>query len=132
MCGWRWSRQNMSIMPLPDCWWEQETNRIGFSRLTQLGFLRLMTTAAAMDGKPLTMAEAWRVHDRLFDDDRVAFVPEPSGVEMRFRECASGRAASPKLWADAWLQAFAECAGGAWSPSIRALAARARNAILLS
>jgi hypothetical protein len=72
-----------------------------------------MTTAAAMDGKPLTMAEAWRVHDRLFDDDRVAFVPEPSGVEMRFRECASGRAASPKLWADAWLQAFAECAGGA-------------------
>src|ERR1017187_9169709 len=44
-------------------WWEQESNRIGFSRLTQLGFLRLMTTAAALDGKPLAMAEAWRVHD---------------------------------------------------------------------
>ena len=41
-------------------WWEQETGRIGFSRLTQMGLLRLMTTAAAMDGKPLTMAEAWR------------------------------------------------------------------------
>jgi len=34
-------------------WWEQETGIIAFSRLTQLGFLRLMTTAAAMDGKPL-------------------------------------------------------------------------------
>jgi hypothetical protein len=64
-------------------WWEQETNRIGFSRLAQLGFLRLMTTAAAMDGKPLAMAEAWRVHDRLFDDDRVAFIPEPTGIETR-------------------------------------------------
>ena len=113
-------------------WWEQETNRIGFSRLTQLGFLRLMTTAAAMDGKPLAMAEAWRVHNRLFDDDRVAFIPEPTGIETRFRECASGRTASPKLWADAWLQAFAECAGGAMATFDRALAARARNAILLS
>ena len=91
-----------------------------------------MTTAAAMDGKPLTMAEAWRVHDRLFDDDRVAFIPEPTGIETRFRECASGRTASPKLWADAWLQAFAECAGGAMVTFDRALAARARNAILLS
>jgi predicted nucleic acid-binding protein len=35
-------------------WWEQEGGMIGFSRLTQLGFLRLMTTAAVMDGKPLT------------------------------------------------------------------------------
>jgi len=41
-------------------WWEQETGAIAFCRLTQLGFLRLMTTAAVMDGKPLTMTEAWR------------------------------------------------------------------------
>jgi|ERR1035438_3404483 toxin-antitoxin system PIN domain toxin len=113
-------------------WWESETRRIGFSRLTQLGFLRLMTTAAAMDGKPLTMAEAWRVHDRLFDDDRVAFIPEPLDTEMRFRECASGGTASPKLWADAWLQAFAERGGGVIVTFDRALAARARNAVLLA
>jgi predicted nucleic acid-binding protein len=80
-------------------WWEQETSYIGFSRLSQLGFLGLMTTAAAMDGKPLTMAQAWRVHDRLFDHNRVAFVPEPLGMEVRFWECTSGGTASPKLWA---------------------------------
>lgn len=113
-------------------WWEQENGRIGFSRLTQMGLLRLMTTAAAMDGKPLTMAEAWRVHDRLFDDDRVALISEPAGIERRFRECASGGTASPKLWADAWLQAFAECAGGVMVTFDRALGARARNAVLLS
>ena len=97
-----------------------------------MGLLRLMTTAAAMDGKPLTMAEAWRIHDRLFDDDRVAFISEPAGIEMRFRECASGGTASPKLWADAWLQAFAECAGGAMVTFDRALGARAGKTVLLS
>ena len=57
-------------------WWEQQAGMIGFSRLTQLGFLRLMTTAAVMDGKPLTIAAAWRVYDRLYEDDRVTFVSE--------------------------------------------------------
>jgi len=38
-----------------------------------------MTTAAAMDGKPLTVAEAWQVHDWLFEDDRVVFLLEPVG-----------------------------------------------------
>src|ERR1017187_8244842 len=113
-------------------WWEQETNRIGFSRLTQLGFLRLMTTAAGGEGQTPAAGGGRGAQDPLFDDDRVAFIPEPTGIETRFRECASGRTAAPKLWADAWLQTFAECAGGAMVTFDRALAARARNAILLS
>ena len=105
-------------------WWERETGRIAFSRFTQLGFLRLMTTAAAMDGKPLTMTQAWRVYDRFFKDDRVEFVPEPAEVETHFRESTSGRTASPKLWADAWLLAFAQAEGGTLVTFDRALAAR--------
>lgn len=93
-------------------WWEQESGAIAFSRFTQIGFLRLMTTAAAMDGKPLTIAEAWRVYDRFYNDERVVFVAEPEEVERRFRERAVGRIASPKLWADAWLLAFAEATEG--------------------
>jgi uncharacterized protein len=112
-------------------WWEQETGYIAFSRITQLGFLRLMTTAAAMDGKPLTMTDAWRVHDRLFEDDRLAFVPEPAEVETRFREYASGQSASPKLWADAWLLAFVEAAEGILVTFDRALAARGARCLLL-
>jgi toxin-antitoxin system PIN domain toxin len=111
-------------------WWEAETGRIAFSRMTQMGFLRLMTTEAAMDGKPLTMAGAWRVHDRLYEDDRVVFVPEPAGVEGRFREYAAGRAASPKRWADAWLLAFAHAAGGTLVTFDRALAARGACCLL--
>jgi hypothetical protein len=85
----------------------RETGIIAFSRLTQLGFLRLMTTAAVMDGKPLTITTAWRIYDRLYEDDRVTFVSEPPEAEKRSREKASGRTASPKVWADAWLLALA-------------------------
>lgn len=112
-------------------WWESAKGIIAFSRMTQTGFLRLMTTAAAMGGKPLTMAEAWHVYDRLYDDDRVAFFPEPAGAEVKFREYATARTASPKLWADAWLLALAEAAGGTLVTLDRALAARSARCLLL-
>jgi len=47
-------------------WWGQEEGSIAFCRLTQLGLLRLVTTAAVMDNKPVTLSEAWRVYDRFF------------------------------------------------------------------
>jgi len=111
-------------------WWESEDGTIAFCRLTQLGFLRLMTTAAAMDGKPLTIAEAWRVYDRLYDDDRVTLVAEPAEVEKRFREKAVGRTASPKVWADAWLLATAQEAGGVLVTFDKALAGRGARCLL--
>jgi uncharacterized protein len=111
-------------------WWEGETGSIVFCRFTQLGFLRLMTTSAAMDGKPLTMRQAWRVHDRLFEDERVGFVSEPAAVEEHFRRYTSGRIASPKTWADAWLLATAEASEGKLITLDRALAKR--GAMLLA
>ncbi len=93
-------------------WWVGESGEIAFSRFTQMGFLRLLTTDAVMDGKPLTMAEAWSVYDRWYEDDRVTFMPEPPSVDGGFRERAAGRTVSPKVWADAWLLAFAHAAGG--------------------
>ena len=111
-------------------WWKEASGRIAFSRITQLGFLRLMTTAAAMDGKPLSMTTAWSVHDRLFEDDRVVFVSEPAGVEAGFRQHTSGVAASPKTWTDAWLLAFAHAAEGKVITFDRALCARGAYCLL--
>jgi toxin-antitoxin system PIN domain toxin len=111
-------------------WWDEEAGPIAFCRLTQLGLLRLMTTAAVMDSKPLTMAEAWRVYDRFYDDDRVIFMGEPSEVEKRFREKAAGRTVSPKVWADAWLLAFAEAAEGVLVTFDRALGSRGARCLL--
>lgn len=111
-------------------WWEQESGAIAFSRLTQLGLLRLMTTAAAMDGKPLTVADAWRVYDCFYDDDRILFMAEPSEVDKRFREKAVGRIASPKLWADAWLLALAQASEGVLVTFDQALAERGAHCLL--
>jgi toxin-antitoxin system PIN domain toxin len=116
--------------PVARHWWGQESGAIAFSRLTQLGFLRLMTTAAAMDGRPLTITQAWRVYDRFYDDDRVLFVAEPPEIEQTFREKAVGRQASPKIWADAWLLAMAEAAGGVLVTFDKALGARGAHCLL--
>jgi len=111
-------------------WWEQHSGEICFIRLTQLGFLRLCTTAAATDGKPLTMAGAWRAYTRFFDDDRVRFYIESSGAEAEFRRTTSGETVSPKVWADAWLLAVAEAAGGKMVTLDRALAGRGAHCLL--
>jgi hypothetical protein len=116
--------------PLARNWWDVETGAIAFSRLTQLGFLRLVTTAAAMDGKPLTITQAWRVYDRFYDDDRVIFIPEPPDIDKRFREKAVGRQASPKIWADAWLLTVAQAAGGILVTFDKALGSRGARCLL--
>jgi len=114
-------------------WWEQDSSDVlAFVRLTQMGLLRLLTTAAAMNNQPLSMSEAWGAYDRLFHDDRVAFLDEPRGLELHFRRHTEGARPSPKLWADAWLLAFAELSGGVMVTFDRALAQRRPNSIHLS
>src|SRR4051794_40164157 len=94
-------------------WWNQGAfERAGFLRLTQISVLRLLTTAAAMDGQPLTMAEAWQVYDAFLADDRVSLFAEPAGLETGFRERAASATPAPKVWADAYLLAFAAAHGG--------------------
>jgi len=110
-------------------WWDTTDSTIAFMRVTEIAVLRLLTTYAAMDGKPLVMDEAWQAYERFFADDRVTFMAEPAGVDARFRAYAAGNTASPKLWADAWLLAFAEAAGGTVITFDRALTARGAHCL---
>ena len=116
--------------PLAHRWWDAAEGTIAFTRFTALSLLRLLTTAAAMNGRPLTMDAAWRAYDKLFQDDRVAFLAEPAAVEAVFRRFARGRSASPKLWADAWLLALAQAAGGTLVTFDRALSTRGAHCLL--
>jgi len=104
---------------------------IAFVRFTQLGVLRLLTTAAAMNGRPLSMSEAWAAYDCLFADERVAFMGEPSGLEQIFRQVSQANQASPKLWADALLLGFAHQSGAEIVTFDQALASRYPKSILL-
>jgi predicted nucleic acid-binding protein len=69
--------------------------------------LRLLTTASAMGGRPLTNKEAWRVYDGFLLDSRVRVFPELPALEDSFRSYSSLRQPSPKLWVDAYLAAYA-------------------------
>jgi toxin-antitoxin system PIN domain toxin len=88
-------------------WWNEEGSLAGFCRLTQLGLLRLLTTASAMGGRPLTNAAAWSVYDDFLSDDRVQVFSELPAIEERFRALSRVRRASPKIWVDTYLAAYA-------------------------
>jgi hypothetical protein len=77
------------------------------------------------------MREAWRAYDDFMSDERVEFVPEPSALELAFRGLSSTAHASPKLWADAYLAAFAAECGGLVVTFDRSLARRSSHGLLL-
>lgn len=58
-----------------------------------------------------SMSEAWGLWDRIWADDRVAFLREPENIEKMFRTRSRFPTKSPKVWADAYLLAFASVAG---------------------
>ncbi len=85
-----------------------------FCRASQQTLLRLLTTAAVLSPygiEPLTNEEAWAVYETLVSDDRIAFGAEPARLAFRWKEFARRETASPKLWLDAYLAAFATAAG---------------------
>jgi toxin-antitoxin system PIN domain toxin len=82
-----------------------------FCRFTQLTVLRLLTTEAIMGKDARTMFEAWGLWDRVWADSRIAFLAEPERLEKEFRSRSRLSSRSPKVWADAYLLAFASVAG---------------------
>ena len=82
-----------------------------FCRFTQITVLRLLTTEQIMGKDARTMSEAWGLWDRVWADSRIAFLAEPDGLENEFRSRSRLSSRSPKVWADAYLLAFASVAG---------------------
>ena len=105
-----WGRHSYS--EVARAWFsESEDEQFLFCRFTQLALLRLLTTRAVMGSDTKTMPAAWEIYDRCRADDRIAFVAEPEGLDSRLRTFSRSQDASPKLWADAYLAAFASTAG---------------------
>jgi uncharacterized protein len=85
-----------------------------FCRQTQLSFVRLLTTQAVLApyGIPaLSNDAAWSTYEGFLADKRISWADEPSGLDSLWKKLAADTNASPKLWADAYLAAFAISAG---------------------
>jgi predicted nucleic acid-binding protein len=77
------------------------------------------------------MGDAWRLWDRIWADTRVAFLPEPDGLEVEFRIHSRLKTSSPKVWGDAYLLAFATTADLRLVTFDKALESRAANVLVL-
>lgn len=81
-----------------------------FCRATQQGFLRLATTPVllhAYGAEGFTNQDAAKLIQTLSGLSTVITLEEPPGLESRWLELAGLPSASPKVWMDAYLAAFA-------------------------
>lgn len=113
-------------------WFERSSEeQFFFCRFTQLTVLRLLTTETVMGKDVRNMAQAWDLWDKVWADTRVAFLPEPDGFEAPFRTHSRLSTRSPKVWADAYLLAFAIVAGVKLVTFDRARVARGAEVLVL-
>jgi len=102
-----------------------------FCRFTQSTVLRLLTSGAVMGNDVRKMSEAWDLWDKVGADDRVAYLSEPEAIEPKFRRQSRLGTFSPKVWADAYLLAFASVAGLKLVTFDRALQSRGSEVFVL-
>jgi len=92
-----------------------EPESVLLCRAIQQAVLRLLTNPSVLGLyglSPLTNRQAWSIYEALLADDRIAYqADEPAGLEPLWKEFALCGTASPKLWMDAYLAAFARAGG---------------------
>jgi uncharacterized protein len=126
-----WNRHEHS--ELARSWFEQAgEGPFLYCRFTQATVLRLLTTPAVLREDVRTMKGAWEIWDGIAADDRVGCLAEPQDLEPRFREQSGALAVSPRLWADAYLLAFAQAARLTLVTFDKALVGRASEGLLIA
>lgn len=108
-----------------------DDSELCFCRVTQLGFLRLLTTAAVMGNQVLSQAGAWEVYDDWLGKGRATYLEETPSVERIFRGLSQSRHPTPKDWADSYVSAFAQACGLQLVTFDQALHGRTGGSVLL-
>jgi toxin-antitoxin system PIN domain toxin len=110
-----------------------ESDTAGFCRITQIGFLRLLTNPMVMGDEVKTQAEAWQAYDHFTSDSRVVFCAESgeTAVEDELRRLTTTARSTHQQFPDAYLVAFARAGGMTLVTFDRALSKIARKDVLL-
>ena len=87
-------------------WFNRSNDRIAFCRVTQMGFLRLLTNRHVMGANVMTPARAWRAFDDLLQNTKIFFAEEPLDLAA-WRTIMHRPEAGLNAWTDAYLAAFA-------------------------
>ena len=108
-----------------------DDSELCFCRLTQIGFLRLLTTSAVMGNRVLSQEAAWQVYDDWLTNGHASFLEEPASIERVFRSLSQLPRPAAKDWADSYVCAFAQVSGLRLVTFDQALQRRMGNSILL-
>jgi toxin-antitoxin system PIN domain toxin len=87
-----------------------QDEKLAFCRLTQLGFLRLLTNKHVMQEEVMRPDEAWEAYRVLRLDRRIGYLAEPSELPETWQAFTQGALSSPNLWTDSDLCAFTHAA----------------------
>jgi toxin-antitoxin system PIN domain toxin len=87
-----------------------QDEKLAFCRLTQLGFLRLVTNRHVMQEEVMKPNEAWQAYHLLRSGRRIGYLAEPNELLETWEAFTDGPLSSPNLWTDAYLCAFAHAA----------------------
>jgi predicted nucleic acid-binding protein len=97
-----------------------------------MGLFRLLSTQSVMGEETFTMRQCWRLYDHWIDGERAELWAEPRQFGNKFREESNAVEQSPKRWSDAYLASFARELGLTLVTFDRALAGKAKGAVLLA
>ena len=84
--------------------------QLAFCRITQMGFLRLLTNKHVMQEDAMNPDAAWEAYRILRLDRRIGYMAEPNQLREVWNFFTQSRLTSPNLWTDAYLCAFTRAA----------------------
>ena len=111
-------------------WFDQEDDELVFCRVTQMGFLRIVTNPAVTGDEALSRRAAWDLLEKLMADQRISFLHEPQGLDALWIAFSKRDDKSHKLWTDDYLAAFAQAANAELVTFDRALSLRYASAYI--
>lgn len=110
MSGLLWPPRSTPVIAPPAAGSLRQDERLLFCRLTQLGFLRLLTNKHVMQEEVVQPGEAWQAYRALRSGRRIGYSTEPNHLAETWDTFTEGQRNSSNLWTDAYLCAFAVAA----------------------
>src|SRR5262249_9378773 len=101
-----WARHSLHIAAKD--WLEAETGELGFCRVTQMSFLRLLTNPAITLEDALTRRQAWDIYAKLSAQPRIRLIRESDNVEALWITFSKRDDKSHLLWTDDYVAAFVQ------------------------
>jgi toxin-antitoxin system PIN domain toxin len=109
----------------------QQTDEVVFCRITEMGFLRLLTNRRVMGEDAVNPKAAWKIYDILCADRQITFLNESPQFPEKWREASEQATGGPNVWTDAYLSAFVAAHGAKLVTFDRALGTRTGAELLV-